>query len=730
MNLRRFLITALSVVCLLFPAGAALAEPWMGHLVVRDDAVWPGGRPGNYGTVKYFLDENRGETVTLEVFVQVYADGRPREAVEAQVYTNLDRRDHAKVWEAAADAGRPDSYYVTHPMTFVGQSGDNFVYKATLSASHTGAYRLTTRFRIDDGPWLWHNDFRYDGVNNQRDLAVVISPRKVLDLRIYEANPFVIEAVPGGSAGQRSTFEDFTHPDDDAFDPFHLDHLRNELGFNTLWLMPVFPVTGERYDPERARFVPNFSPGSPYATRNYWAIDGRLAAAGTEPAALAGFRELMDQAEAIGLDVFLDIAFNHAGQDAVYGQGAVDLGLAPPADAGRRIAGARPAWATSGADYRRHAGSEAEVAPYAPADRLGEHSWFDAGIDWYYGDYSSLGPKPGWGDTSRGGPLDERDLFYTDLDPAGGHDFEVENVWHYFAHLLPYWLDQTGGRLDGIRADFAQGLPSRAWEYIINRTRQRKWDFVFLAEVLDPEPVLYRAHRHFDLVTTVYHGLYRDDGVRTSDLVATLERETNIYGYNAATMHNGTSHDEGGNGNVWLMVARYAVAASLHGVPMVFMGQPLGVPHRIDFQTSWQDIKHYWDHANPGVFTLYRRINDARANHEALRSTNRYFLPARATGRFNDDVFSVARWAGDDVVLVFVNLRDNFIAPDVFAVPSDVPLDDDPRVRYQAYNLLADDPDAPLWPEARTAADIYQNGVHVRFGLPNEAQYIRLRPVG
>lgn len=725
---RRLWLGSLVVVgCCLVPVLAA-AAPWMGHLVVRDEAVWPGGRPGNYGTAKYFIDEDRGERIALEVFVQVYADGRPSGALEVEVYTNLDRRDHAKVFEAASQAGGPNSYYVTHPMSFIGQSGNNLVYQASLDAAHAGAYRLTARFRIDGGPWLWHNDFDFAGVK-QRDLAIVISPAKVLDLTLYEVNPFVVEAVPGGSMAQRSTLEDFTSPDGDGFDPFHLDLVRDALGFNAIWLMPVFPVTQERFDPAQGRFVANFSPGSPYATRNYWAIDERLADASTQAAALAQFQELLDQAETLGLDVFLDVALNHAGQDTVFGQGAVDLGLAGAADRERRIDGARPPWATSRRDYRLHAETADDVALFAPADRLGEHRWYDAGIDWFFGDYSSLGPKPGVGDTTRGGAIDERDLFYTDLDPAGGHDFEVENVWNYFARLLPYWLEQTDGQLDGIRADFAQGLPPRAWEYIINKTRQQKWDFVFLAEVLDPDEVLYRANRHFDVITSVYHGLYRDSAVRTRDLVARLESEANIYGYNAALMHNGTSHDETGNGNVWLMTARYAVAAALHGVPMVFMGQPLGVPHKIDFEKSWQDIKTFWDGANPQVFEMYRRINRARAEHPALRSTNRYFLNRQTGGDFNDDIFSVARWAGDDVVLAFVNLRDQFIGPDVFALPPAVPLNPDPQVRYQAFNLLADNPDLPLWPDARTAADIYQNGVFVQFGLPNESQYLRLRPV-
>ena len=39
------------------------------------------------------------------------------------------------------------------------------------------------------------------------------------------------------------------------------------------------------------------------------------------------------------------------------------------------------------------------------------------------------------------------------------------------------------------------------------------------------------------------------------------------------------------------MTARYAVASAVYGVPMVYMSQPLGVPYKVDFQNSWQNIK-------------------------------------------------------------------------------------------------------------------------------------------
>jgi glycosidase len=552
----------------------------------------------------------------------------------------------------------------------------------------------------------------------------------VLNLTLYEVNPYVVEATSGGMFQQRSTLEDFTDHDQDGYDPFNLHYVRNTLGFNTLWLMPIFPNTRERLEGENGRRVENYSPGSPYATRDYWSVSEHLSDAGTSEAALLEFKYLVNKAEELDLNVFIDVALNHAGRDVILGQGAVDLGLASRSKAAEPVARVRPAWSTSKSNYRTHAGGVNDLAEYAPADRLGEHQWYDAGVDWFFGDYSSLGPKPGQGrDTSRGSAEDERDLLYTDLDPSGGHDFEVENVWNYFAYLFPYWLNQTDNKLDGIRADFAQGLPPQAWEYIINKTRQKKWDFIFLGEALDPDPIRYRVARHFDLLTTVDHWLYRNSAVTMSQLVGSLEQEATIYGYNAPVLRNGTSHDEEGNSNAWLMMGRYAVAVALPGAPMIYMSQPLGVGNKVDFQYSWQNFADHWSSSNAKVFDMYRRINTARSQNAALRSTNRYFLTKQRGGGFNEAIFSASRWHDDNVLLIFVNLRNQEIDPETFAVPGGVPLDRSPGIRYQVRNLVADDPSAVLWPEARTAADIFANGVHVHFSTPNEVQYLRLERV-
>ena len=715
--------------------------PWIGNLFVR-------GTPGNYGTVKLLHDESAGTPPqALPVRVEIARQDLGPGDFEVQVFTNLNRRDFAVVQEAAAQAGGATSYWMSHAMTAVGQSYGNLVYEAQLPIQKCGAYRLTARYRRSGSTgWWWHNDFTpYDGAARQRDCAIVVSPAKAATARLYEVNALTVEATQGGDYENRSTLDDLlsTH-DFDGFNPFHVGYISSALQFNTLWLMPVFPQTRWRWDREAWDWASNQSPGSPYATRDYWSINPWLADDAQPHRAMELFQQVLEEADAAGVDVFLDVALNHAGRDVVYGDGAVELGLCAPEEKDAWIREVRPAWCTRGVEfrdgwahprYREPAANGFECAVWAPADRLNEHVWDDANVDWFFGDYSSLGPKPfaqahdywgrpaGHGD-GRGSAEDERDLFYTDLSGDG----DTARLWRYFAHLLPFWLGKTAGRLAGIRADFAQGLPNHLWEFIVNRTRQARWDFVFLAEVLDPDPIQYRLNKVFDVLTTKDHYLYRKSDVTMPQLFDSLEAEARLFGGDSLIMHNGTSHDEEGNPDRWAMTARYAVAAALYGAPMVFMGQPLGEGGKMAFRERWDSMYQRWNQPDPDrahVAAMYKRINLARDWSPELSQRTRYFLNLTGGG-FHDRIFAVARWvdagAADSLVLTFVNLNAAGGAAATFAVPPSIRLSGN----YQAVNMVADDPGATLWPAQRSAQDIYANGIYVSFALPNEVQYLRL----
>ena len=711
-------------------------RPWIGNLVVQ-------GVLGNYGTVKRACDEglapaSRGE---LRVEVQVARQAVAEGDFEVEVFTNLNRRAFARPFEPLANSNGPDSYWVSHPLAYLRAEHDNLVFGTTLPVERCGAYRLTARYRRrgSDG-WWWHNDFTpAPGLGLQRDCAILLFPPAAARLAIYEANALTVEALSGGDYQNRSTLDDFLPGADfDDFNPFDLSYVRDTLGFNALWLMPIYPSTRWRWSPEAGTWVDNRNPGSPYATRDYFSVNPWLADDDTGARALELFQQVVGQASDTGLRVLIDVAFNHAGRDVRYGEGAVELGLCQPSEASEWLREVRTRWCTRGSEfpsgrviphYREAADNGYACALHAPADRLGEHQWLDANVDWFFGDYSCLGPKLGTAQQfglwdAAGHAEDERDLFYTDLATST----ETAQLWHYFAHILPFWLRQTDNKLGGIRADFAQGLPNRLWEYIVNVTRNARWDFVFLAEVLDPPPIQYRLNKVFDLLTTLSHFTFRDDSATMGQLFGILEGEAQLLGPSALVLHNGTSHDEQGNRNKWVMVARYAVAAAVYGVPMVFMSQPLGIPHKLDFEASFANMYQEWTAADPertAVAAMYRRINLAREAAAELTGGARYFL-SLSSGGFHGRIFSVARWVAagdrDSVVLVFVNLSPSATFEATFAIPRSIRL----VGRYQASNLAADDPTATLWPSPLGADELYERGVYVRFSFPNEVQYLRL----
>ncbi|MBP7830198.1 MAG: hypothetical protein KA248_09805 [Kiritimatiellae bacterium] len=752
---------------------AGYADVWMGYPKVYDEEFWPDGQSGNYGVAKYFLDEDAGDSIDVTFEVDVYPEGGT--ITNVVLWSNIGRRDYARIYEGFADGGDPaSSYYLGHEMTYsgAGSAAGHELYEVTLTVDQCGVFRATAYFQLDgDATMYWMNDFEDGGVDH-RDICVVVSPKKVLDLRIYEANTFTVEALSGGTAAQRSTLEDFTSADADGFDPFNLEYVATNLYFNTLWLMPIHPITDERWyntcatAPDACGYVgANYDPGSPYSTKNYWQVNEQFSDAGTSAASLEAFSNLCAEAEALGLNVFVDVAMNHAGRDCVFGQGAYEAGLIGLAATNTQIRDATPTWCTRGSDwsggsyyFRQPAASDAEAATWAPADQPYRHQWYDAGVDWFFGDYSALGCYYSYCD-GIGTYDDERDQFWTwtDAAPAAYEQVVASNVWRYFAYYVPYWLGKTGNKLDGIRADFAQGLPAQAWEYIINRTRQDKWDFVFLAEVLDDDPVRYRANRHFDLITTVNHYWFRTDSENMSSYRTILEEETDLLSYTAAIMWNGTSHDEDpGGADAWVMWSRYAIAASLYGVPMVYQGQALGVPNKINFESAWSNMYSYWTDAyynDPERNACYRWVNRARDRHPALRGLNRYFLNTLA-GTVNEDIYACARWTDDDdedfpafpftswgdgdIDLVFVRLAAD--SAETYAFPAEIELEEAWTTTidgtnylstpyYQAYNLVSTNVYEEQWPSPRTAADIYANGVGVVFTYENEAQYIHLDPV-
>ena len=235
-----------------------------------------------------------------------------------------------------------------------------------------------------------------------------------------------------------------------------------------------------------------------------------MSKANTRPAALQEFTNFVAAADAAGVNVMLDEPFNHTAHDVELDvEGVVDFGGVgnpgnwQPTD---QIRNRVPQFFSATNAWCSRASSPTNIA-LAPDIDIAK--WTDVS-DVFFGDYAALVCSNPLNDNNQNLAWDWFDYSAN----TGNFDQITQNVWKYYAGCLLYWLNQTGCTngtptsqtsvgIDGIRADFADGLPPQCWEYIINKVRSQKWDFVFLAESLSwppPKAPTFRSGRDFDIL--------------------------------------------------------------------------------------------------------------------------------------------------------------------------------------------------------------------------------------
>ncbi len=724
------------------------------------------GQNADYTATKFFIDEIAGETQSVVV---VYTPGVV--VTNAEVFSNLDRRDLADVdyTNAMISAdGYPDgikppdgnrltvadtgAYFRAWTM-----SGNAGIYSWTGKVSKTGAYRLTARYQVNGNTnWFWYSG---DG---RRDHAVVASPKKALSMTLYELNTLTVEAT-SPSEGGRSTFRDLlstSNPagDDDAFDPFNLEYL-NFIQANALWFQPIHPVGYDRAENDANTSSP-YAPGSPYATKNYWSVTPVMGAGNTEGSALEEFTNFVAQCDAytgsVGrINVMLDGVFNHSSWDAVMGQGGVDLGFT--GNATNRIGTVRPGWYAKMTDYGESATTYASAwdNDFATAPDRGDFGKWNDVTEFYFGKYSALVRH---NPDNNGDYLNEDDVYdFTNMST------DTMDLWKYFAYYPEYWLKKTGHTgtnqwdiaqddkgIDSLRCDFGQGLPPQLWEYIINRTRKMKWNFVFMAETLDGGKPGYRSNRHFDLLNENLVFQFTQSKISDSSTLsyAFYQRAQSYAG--GAILLNITSHDEVmADNDAWLCASRYAAVSCMAGLPMVFYGQEKGIglhdaaqpwlardgfaEHELNFGKYVPHFKRWnqltvWTNPPPdstGLDQWYGRVNWARLNSPALRSRN-YQTLASTGGPEDSGIFAVAKWetagagpATSDVVLAFTRFMEHGGGHSLDAntynlQPVWSTLGLDTSKTYTVRNLASSDAQFEFtngWPQ--TGAQLWNSGLYV-----------------
>lgn len=753
----------------------------------------------DYTTTKLFIDEVAGDSLAVNI---TFSPGVANVA-EAEVWTNVNNRERANA-DANTD-GIPDGilpppaptekpagysagsvypasgYFQAHPMT----SGGDGSYTLALEANRTGAYRLTARYRLNgESEWRWYNS---DG---RRDHCITVSPKLAREMTVYEINVLNINAT-GDTFEGRSTFEDLTDTNNGRV---NLPYLRN-LGVNTIWFQPIHPNGIEGREPSGGwdSPTPPYDPGSPYAVKNFFEVMEQMSEGNSRPASMAAFQEFSQAADAAGVHVMLDAPFNHTAYDVELGAKGLELLTA----SGLNTTDWSPADKIKDREARFFSRNDGDLAYSGPAssaanaavapDRNDFGKWRDV-LDVFFGRYATLVTGYPSAELSRQTVNQALDWINTDdlTGPPGSAGAVTRAVWQYFASYVPYWLEKSGlpagsspqmqafTGVDGLRADFGQGMPPQFWEYAINVARSHKWSFVFMSESLDGGAVTYRSNRHFDILNENIVFPWQI-AANTTAHRAIFEDRRNAYGQGLVLLNN-TSHDEAGYADPWQAFIRFAVGGAIDGAPMIMYGQEIGTSnlssfnhYELNFGKYIPHFKRYnsmqpqwtaWAGNNLGVRNLipaYSGVGLAREMSPALRSSNRWFLNRAESNDPNESIFAVAKYetpgasaAAQDVVLAFVNLDRTEAKADNFGIPTTLAdlLGLLSGRTYNVKNLSAyigedgslDERLGWLWPGGKTRDAIVTNGVYVGLNAvpssdtawqtaPFEAQYLKVHDV-
>ena len=807
------------LLCLAFAVGPMLPACASSLRISPASAARSSGEvEADYGMSHLFIDELAHDSVPITVFF----DPQAGDVVEADVFTNLDRRDFATVMvgpESVEEGISPplgstvnvgDERHYYHAVRMQPSLGG---YQVTLSASKTGAYRLTARYRLASDPvgtWHWYDDEASAPGIFKRDFAIVVSPATARDVQLYEANPLTI-AASGTAPAQRGTFAAMSDPASGTGAHFSLDYLQH-LGVNTLWLQPIHPrgVAGRLTDPATGQA---FALGSPYAVKNYFSVMP-LMASGFHPGvsvteddnaagralAMAEFQTFARKAATKGIGLFLDVPFNHAAHDLELAPDGVRYWANPTTPDTTPVSAVEARVFSRVGEYDMRASGVGNVAD-AP-DRFDFGKWTDV-ADLFFGRYAALVANQAdagayqnesdWFDYSVGGEA-------TSGNASGHFDHVTQGLWRYFGDYLQFWLSQTGypdnsahaalsvkSGVTGLRADFAQGLPPQAWEYIVNRTRTRRWDFVFMAESLDGGHVGYRSARHFDILNdSLVSDLH--SAVTATDFGNAFAARS-FYG-DALILLNTTSQDEDSYRDPYQGALRFAVNSAMYGATLIFPGQELGlagtilppsgasdpstgapfgydryetdpnfhkpIPQFLTYNSMmplWRQLDRSGGDAHH-LLAFYTAVSHARAGSAALRSKWSTTLRLRGGGTA-DNIFAVGKTAqpgGDpvqtDVVFALVNLKPTMasVTPPGRNFNVDVPFGNANMFgirrdhRYQVTNIAATEPNARkscLWPASVMGGDLLRQGIYVSLNrlpsdeagwatAPYEAQYLKL----
>jgi len=254
------------------------------------------------------------------------------------------------------------------------------------------------------------------------------------------------------------------------------------------------------------------------------------------------------------------------------------------------------------------------------------------------------------------------------VSPSGWTDvaqlnFKNTEMRKTMISAMKYWVYTAN--CDGFRCDYADGPPADFWKQAIDTLRNiSTHKLLMLAEGTRADHFASGFNytfgfRFYDQMKTVFSSnqpVSNFDNLNTSEYTGAGESNMVV---RYITNHDVNSSDGtpldlfGGNSG---SMAAFVVAAYMKGVPMVYNGQEVGMPTKLVFPFTNQQIN--WS-LNPGMVAEYKKIIAFRNNSVAIRR-------GTLVSYSNSNVCAFTKTSGTETVLVLSNLRNaatNFTLP-------------------------------------------------------------------
>jgi glycosidase len=625
-------------------------------------------------------------------------------------------RVRAELWTNAGHNADP-THFEALPMHPVGRDGDRITFRVDVPIEHIGNYRATARFSTDGGErWSWAGDQGFP------DLRFRPHDEAHDRLSMMELN---ISSVNGG----HGTLDDLSGPGS-PWDGgrYTLEFLASE-GISAVWVQPPFQrnLWEHRHPLDDA--------GSPYATKDYFAVDTSLSAraqrvlaaggsqAEAQDAALQEWKDFVAKAHSLGMKVVVDVALNHVGHDFQF----ADL-FTWVDEQGQEHREVRRD------DYSQIATSPAQLAQIE--GRLagpGPHT-MERVAPWLY--------------SSRSGDPDGAQS-EADVLAGGGQWFDTKQLNHggsygvanpeintavsaWLGRVLEFWAVDM--EADGFRLDHLTGLPDSVLEGGLNHAQAA-------VDAHRPGVNLYLTGE--DFFNAEYFAPWLDSiqdtwmrNALTGNLNPGAVRGllSNPYFANRELL-NLSSHDEERFDFHGDMRAAGRMASLLQlfgGTSMLVAGDELGEAHGMPFkQHRPVGAIQTPSPAGAAIVEQLGRAARAKAGLPALADDNRSFLDPMQGG-YDADLLALARVPDADKegnpVVVAAHMGAGASRENAFRLDATVTSRLQARQRYQIRDVLAGDPDAPLWSEPKTGRQLRDEGLFVRLE-PYQVQALEIYPV-